>query len=188
MDAAGPGPAGPGPAGAFGSSSNGSAQSAAHKSAVYTRIAASLPADDLPASAAMGFRTATRVPARGKRRGPPVSASGVHRSGAGLPSLQLGVSGSPAARLESGDKKEGRGGKESGGKKSTTTRRYPSPGKIASYAASADTAARLSALQLLRERHARATSPPETTNANGYARVKKREDAVSPVAYVVARK
>ena len=185
---AGPGHAGPGPAGAFGSSSNGSAQSAAHKSAVYTRIAASLPADDLPASAAMGFRTATRVPARGKRRGPPVSASGVHRSGAGLPSLQLGVSGSPAARLESGDKKEGRGGKESGGKKSTTTRRYPSPGKVASYAASADTAARLSALQLLRERHTRATSPPETTNANGYARIKKHEDAVSPVAYVVARK
>ena len=34
----------------------------------------------------------------------------------------------------------------------------------------------------------RATSPPETTNANGYARIKKHEDAVSPVAYVVARK
>lgn len=178
--------AGAGAIAAGGSSSNGSVQSAAHKSAVYTRIAASLPADDLPASAAMGSRTATRVPTQGKRGGPPVSASGVHRAGAGLPSLQLGVSGSPAARTARPESGNGGGGMTS------TTKRHPSPGKIASYASATDTAARLKALQMLRERHARAMSPPDTTNAsaNGHAnaRGKKQEPAVSPVAYVVARR
>ena len=77
------------------------------------------------------------------RTGARVSASAAPLRG--VTSRNSASPGSPAARLESGDKKEGRGGKESGGKKSTTTRRYPSPGKGPPHAGPADTGRRRSA-------------------------------------------